>query len=332
MKKLPKTKFKKYLSEFVIYKNKSELFFGIIFFFVYFSMIWIFLTSVPVNDTGEKTFRVEEGSSLTEISKNLKKENLIRSKTIFNILVTVHAGETNIISGEYLFTHPITFFELINRLTTGDYGIPVKQIRIPEGSTVQEIGKLFESVFSQFDKEAFYQLAKDKEGYLFPDTYFFLENVRTHEVLEMLEKTFEEKTKDLRSTLAPGTPFEDIVTMASIVEKEADTESRQEVSNILWKRIDLEKPLQVDATFVYSIGKGTFDLYLEDLQDEENPYNTYVHTGLPPTPISNPSLEALKAAAFPTSTPYLYFLTGHDGVMYYGRTFEEHKVNREKYL
>lgn len=120
--------------------------------------------------------------------------------------------------------------------------------------------------------------------------------------------------------------------MASIIEGEADKDSKQAVSNILWKRIKLDMALQVDAPFVYSIGKGTFDLSNGDLKDKENPYNTYVNKGLPPTPISNPGLESLKAAATPAETPYLYFLTGHDGNMYYAETFEGHKKNRKLHL
>lgn len=264
------------------------------------------------------------------ISTDLKKQGFIRSKTVFNSLVILKAGDGRIVSGEYLFSKPITFFDLIERLTTGDYGIDVKQIRIPEGVTILEMGRLLESSLSNFDKEAFYQLAEGKEGYLFPDTYLFPENLKAHQVLEILENTFKDKTKDL--TKQSSISLEEIVIMASIIEKEADAESKQEVSNILWHRMSIDMPLQVDATFVYSIGKGTFDLHVDDLADEDNLYNTYVRKGLPPTPISNPSLEALEAAANPESTDYLYFLTGRDGNMYYAETFEEHKLNKQKYL
>ena len=120
--------------------------------------------------------------------------------------------------------------------------------------------------------------------------------------------------------------------MASIIEGEADSYSRQEVADILWKRIDEDMPLQVDATFVYSIGKSTFDLTLNDLRNEDNPYNSYVFRGLPPTPINNPGIKAIRSAARQNDTPYLFFLTGRDGNMYYASTFEAHKNNRRLYL
>lgn len=295
---------------------------------------WVFVTSIPTPPDSEKTktFEVKQGASLVEISRSLKEQNLIRSRTIFNSMVIMSFGETKIISGEYLFTYPMNMFQLVDKLTKGDYGIPTKQVLIPEGSTIKEIAKIFETNFPQFDKEAFFQLAEGKEGYLFPDTYFFLENVRAHEVVELLENTFNKRIKELNISSDSKKSLEDVVIMASIVEKEADKDSRQEVANILWKRISLDKPLQVDAPFVYSIGKGTFDLSIEDLRNDDDPYNTYTKIGLPPTPIANPGFESLYAAANPTSTPYLYFLTGRDGKMYYGKTFEDHKKNREKHL
>lgn len=321
---------KEYFKEFKLYKNKNELFFGAVFFLIFFSFLWIFLTTLPINNSLPKTLKIEEGSSLRQISQDLKEAGFIRSKTIFSSFVILKAGEDKIISGEYLFSEKTTFFELIDRLIRGDYGIELRQVRIPEGSTIIEMANLLESIFPDFKKEAFLQLTINKEGYLFPDTYFFPANVKAHEVVEVLEDTFNEKIKDV--VMAEGRTLEEVMIMASIVEREADIDSKQEVSNILWKRIDEGMLLQVDAPFVYSIGRGTFDLHKSDLENEDNPYNTYVNKGLPPTPISNPSLESIKSAANPQPTNYLYFLTGQDGKMYYAETFEEHKRNRVNYL
>lgn len=327
-----KGEIKKYLLEFKLHNNKTDYYYGALFFLIFFSIFWIFLTSIPINSSLPKTFTVESGSSLAEIANSLKEQHFIRSKTIFTSLVIFKKGETKIISGEYLFTDPTTFFTLIHRLTTGDYGIERKQVRIPEGSTLDEMGRILETNFPDFDKEVFYQLTEGKEGYLFPDTYFFLENVKAYEVVKMLQDTFNEKIETLKLETKTNINLRDIIIMASIIEGEADKDSKQAVSNILWKRIRLDMALQVDAPFVYSIGKGTFDLSNGDLKDKENPYNTYVNKGLPPTPISNPGLESLKAAATPAETPYLYFLTGHDGNMYYAETFEGHKKNRKLHL
>ena len=103
------------------------------------------------------------------------------------------------------------------------------------------------------------------------------------------------------------------------------------VAGILWHRIALGMPLQVDAVFGYIFDKQTFSPSLADLK-VDSPYNTYTHRGLPPGPISNPGLESLLAAATPTKTSYLYYLTGSDGAMHYAKTLAQHKANRVKYL
>lgn len=323
---------KEYLTKFQLKGGKNETIIELGVFLVLIAFFWIFITSAPVNFDEAYSVEIEKGSSLKEISEHLKDEGLIRSRTVFNAFMILKFGETKIISGEYLFHSPPSIFEVLRRMTTGDYGIETKQIRVPEGATVKEIGQLFEQEFTNFDKNAFYQLTEGKEGYLFPDTYYFLENVKAHEVVTLMEETFKDKVARLKGEVDFTRSLEEIVIMASIIEKEATDDSRQEVSNILWKRIDIEMPLQVDATFVYSHGKGTFDLTKSDLTDEDNPYNTYVHLGLPPTPISNPGYESLKAAASEEDTDYLFFLTGHDGEMYYAKTFEGHKKNKANYL
>jgi UPF0755 protein len=127
-------------------------------------------------------------------------------------------------------------------------------------------------------------------------------------------------------------PLPDIIKMASIVEEEARTfESKQIIAGILWKRLSIGMPLQVDASFKYINGKGTKDLTLTDLKID-SPYNTYVYKGLPPTPIANPGLVSIKATVTPIKTDYLYFLTDRKGVMHYAKTYSEHLANKKKYL
>jgi UPF0755 protein len=127
-------------------------------------------------------------------------------------------------------------------------------------------------------------------------------------------------------------PLSDIIKMASIIEEEGKTkESREIISGILWKRISLKMPLQVDSSFKYINGKVTSNLTTEDLKID-SPYNSYIKLGLPPTPISNPGLMAIKATISPKNSPYLYFLTGKDGNMYYSISFDEHVINKQKYL
>ena len=121
--------------------------------------------------------------------------------------------------------------------------------------------------------------------------------------------------------------------MASIIEDEANgtLESKRIVSGILWKRIRMEMPLQVDAAFQYYNGKNSYTLTKEDLA-EDHEYNTYTNKGLPPTAITSPGIDSLRAAITPTQTEYLYFMSDKRGNMYYAKTFEQHKLNRELHL
>ena len=120
--------------------------------------------------------------------------------------------------------------------------------------------------------------------------------------------------------------------MASILEKEAQNfEDRQKVASILWKRIAIGMPLQVDATLDYILDKNTYELTLTDLATS-SPYNTYKYRGLPPKPIASPGMESIKAAISPTPTKYLYYLTDRDGKFYFAQTFEQHLVNKTKYI
>ena len=144
---------------------------------------------------------------------------------------------------------------------------------------------------------------------------------------------FGERIKILEEDIKKfGKSESDVIKMASILENEARLyESRQIVAGILWKRISLKIALQVDAAFKYINGKTTEDLTLDDLKIN-SPYNTYNRLGLPPTPISNPGLLAIKAAVNPIKTQYLYFLSDKSGNMHYAITLEEHAENKWKYL
>lgn len=316
------------------FSNKKTFFLAIILGVVLlFSLFCFFIVSPPKNTEYPVSLIIEEGSSLREVTQQLKDLGVIRSRVIANTVVIFDAGDGGVVSGEYLFEVKENLLSVAKRITRGEFGINAVQVTIPEGATIEDIGIIFENRFEQFDKEKFYELAKDKEGYLFPDTYIFLENVKEKEVIETLEENFSKKTKSIEEELINyGMALEEVVVMASIIEKESTAEARQDVSNVLWNRMSIGMALQVDATFVYSIGKGTFDLHMDDLEDSTNTYNTYTHTGLPPTAIGNPGLEAIKAAANPQPTENLYFLTGRDGEMYYAETFTGHKENRRLYL
>jgi UPF0755 protein len=187
--------------------------------------------------------------------------------------------------------------------------------------------------FVNFDKKKFLEITSNQEGYLFPDTYFLYVNVTAEELVEKLRGNFNEKIKTVDEEIeASNKSFSDILIMASIIEKEVATpEDRAIVSGVLWKRIKKGMPLQVDATLGYVTGRTSAQLTVDDLKST-SPYNTYTHKGLPPTPICNPGLDAIKSALNPKDSPYYFYLTGNDGITYFAKTFDEHKKNKEKYL
>lgn len=276
---------------------------------------------------------VKAGESLEVVTQKFTTLRLIRSPFVFRSLVILLGGEKKVTAGDYLLADRESPLTLAWRIMEGKFGMEPIKVTIPEGLNNEEISAILGKKLVVFDKTSFEAEAVKREGYLFPDTYFFPPTAKPEEVIGRMEDNFAEKIKSLESDIqAFGKSMSDVVIMASILEGEAkDTESRRIVAGILWKRISIGMPLQVDATFKYINGKDSFTLTLEDLKTD-SAYNTYTNRGLPPTPINNPGLDALSAAVNPVKTDYLYFLTGKDGKMYYAKTFEQHKINKQKYL
>jgi UPF0755 protein len=217
---------------------------------------------------------------------------------------------------------------------TGNFGLAYVRVTVPEGATAQDISALLtDELFPEIDEVVFVEKAKPYEGYLFPDTYLFLPTVSEDEVLFALRQNFNKKILTLEGELeAFGKPLSEVVTMASLLEKEARSMTvRQTIAGILWKRLEKNMLLQVDAVFGYIKGRPTYSPSFEDLEID-SPYNTYRNKGLPPGPIGNPGLDALLAAMTPEQTTYYFYLSDRQGNMHYSTTFEEHRANREKYL
>ena len=214
------------------------------------------------------------------------------------------------------------------------------KITIPEGYTVKDISEKFDS-FENFDKENFLEIAGAKEGYLFPDTYFFTGSENETQVVVRLENNFRKKvfpifTQSDKNRESPISQSEigttSTIIMASILEREArTTQDWKIISGILWKRVGIGMPLQVDATLNYLNGKTSSELTLDDLQTDSL-YNTYTRRGLPPTPICNPGLGAIEAAGNPVESPYFYYLSDKEGTTHFAKTFDEHKLNKARYL
>jgi UPF0755 protein len=295
-------------------------------------LIGIFIIP-PYNFPSGISVDIKDGLTLSQTAELLAKENLIKSQALFKTMIFLIGGERAVRSGEYFFAKPANAGNLAYRIARGNFGFEAVKITFPEGSTLAEISSISGKKLSKFNSEEFAILTHGKEGFLFPDTYVFYTNTKTTDVIKALDENFKNKTAEIRRSAEKlGKDFRDIVIMASIIEEEARTaEDRRLISGILWKRIKIGMPLQVDAPFIYSTGKNTYQLTLKDLKTA-SPYNTYQNRGLPAGPISNPGLDSLDAALYPKDSPYLFYLSGKDGTVYYGKDFAEHKKNKELYL
>lgn len=297
-------------------------------------LIAVVVLSQPPKDFPAKRIdiHVPKGTSISEATQDLYENRIISSPLLFKIFSVFLSNNRGIFAGDYRFTEPQNLITVANRMVKGHQGQPKVQITIPEGTNVYDMAYIYLKKLSDFNAPRFVALAQKYEGYLYPDTYHFLANAKPEEIILTMRDNFNEKVKILEKEIkAFGKPLDEIVTMASLVEKEAYAdESRKIIAGILWKRLADKMPLQVDAPFYYITGKaGGFTL--DDLKID-SPYNTYLNKGLPKGPISNPSLATIRDTVTPTKTNYYFYLTGNDGVMRYATTFAQHVVNKNTYL
>lgn len=295
--------------------------------------LWFGVYQPPIFFPVKTIITIPEGVTLGETAHILKEEQVVRSAIAFRLIVSVLKDNEHVMAGDYYFDTTLTLDEVVTRITNGQFGLKPIKITIPEGSTTYQMAVLFDDMFERFDPEVFILLSREKEGYLFPDTYFFLPNISTVEILNTMERTFYERLRILENKISQfGRPVHEVVTMASLLEKEArDYEERRTIAGVLWKRISIDMPLQVDAVFGFIARTETFSPLYSDL-DVESEYNTYRNVGLPPGPIGSPSLQALDAAVSPIETDALFYLHGNDGVLRIAQTYDEHLINKRHYL
>lgn len=292
--------------------------------------IWV--SSPPHAMPIHSVVRVEKGDALSIIAQKLYDGKYIRSTAFFQTLVMLSPGKATIVYGDYYFDKSVPVWTITSRMVRGMYNISQVRATIWEGMTVREISELLQSLIPSFDPYGFQAKAKNLEGYLFPDTYFFSPFAIADDVIKKMNDNFNHKIKPLEEEiLDSGNTKNEIITMASIIEKESNGTDQKIISGILWNRIRAGVPLQVDASFIYLLGKESKELTLLDLKTD-SPYNTYMHKGLPPGPIGNPGLEAIVAAIHPEQTSYMFYLHSSDGTLHPAKTFAEHVKNKQKYL
>lgn len=302
--------------------------------------------------SGSRSVEIPAGFGSRQIADLLKKEGFIRSKWALVIYVSLTGRASLLKSGSYVFFSSSAIPSIAANLMRG--GTNERVITIVEGWSSKDIAKYLEQE-NFFSAKDFLKLADGKnpifnkdrfnflmdkpeksglEGYFFPDTYRIFKNAKLEEaIVKMLENFGRKLNPDLRKEIArqKKTIFE-IIIMASLVEKEVSSdEDRTLVAGVLWKRLDVGMGLQVDATITYLTGKKSSKVSRAETEID-SPYNTYKYRGLPPGPISNPSLSAIKAVVYPKESSYLYYLSTDEGKTVFSKTLEEHNLAKAKYL
>jgi UPF0755 protein len=294
---------------------------------------YLLVIQPPDNFPTGELVTVPAGESVDEIAQTLQDDGVIRNPLAFKLIVAALGRQRGVYAGDYIFKEPETVLSIARALSIGAYGLEPFKIRIPEGATMKQMAILYSAVLQRFSAENFLAQTSSQEGYLFPDTYFFLPNATETTVIQAMRQNFESQIGAIEPTIASSThSLSDIVAMASIVEKEAsNTQDRRMIAGVLWHRIALGIPLQSDVTVIYATGKADSDLTLADLESQ-SPYNSYTHKGLPPTPIDSPSINSLEAAADPIASPYLFYLADKHGVTHYAKTYAQQLRNERLYL
>lgn len=327
---------------------------------------WILANDLCALDKGDETYTVtiEEGDGVFKIASKLKKAGLIELKGFF-VLYEIFTGAKNDIDpGTYELNTSMDYRSLVHNMYDPDARRRAEEglvlVTIPEGYSVQQIVDLLAekgiatkeelvAAVSNFDFGEEYPFIDNSltgqinrlEGYLFPDTYEFSTKKTAVFAIDTMLTNFNTKVSNelLSEIQESGYTFREIITMASIIEKEAigDYEERTNVASVLYNRLnnpDAETAglLQVDASIDYALrleGKDRSEFSTE----LDSPYNTYIHAGLPVGPICNPSLASIRAALNPSQTDYYYYALGTDGVHHFFRTYSEHLafVNSDMY-
>ncbi len=290
---------------------------------------------------------IPRGASRRAAAHILKRKGVIRSAIAFEIYARRHPRRT-LEAGQYMFDHPLTGTEVFWKLAKGE--VFEQAFTVHEGDTIFDVAQNLET--AQYMKAAeFLVAAKDAlqiqdiapgaktlEGFLYPATYNLPSHATPADLTTMMVRKFREAMQqiapDRLDPLIPGTPLLSIVTLASLVEGETPKpDERPIVAGVYTNRLHKGMLLQCDPTVIYSlkqVNQYNHLLTLKDLQFN-SPYNTYIHTGLPPGPIGNPGETAIRAALAPAQTDYLYFVANTQGGHFFASTLAEHNQNVAKY-
>ncbi len=297
---------------------------------------------MPFGPRTETFVDLAPGSSAIRIAQQLQAGGVVRSQFAFDMVRLWKRGTLE--AGEYRFDHPASVLDVYSRIERGD--VYTVAITVPEGSTIFDIAGRLQGAglgtSQQFLDEQARQTgliadldpgAKSLEGYLFPDTYRFTRKATSAQIISAMVRRFRRQAAQLG---LKGNVHE-VVTMASLIEREtAVAGERPLVASVFENRLAKHMPLMTDPSVIYGLevdGLWHGAIHASDLK-RDTPYNTYLHPGLPPGPVSNPGVRSLRAAMDPAHTDYLYFVAaGADpqGQSAFSSTLDEHHRNVAEY-
>jgi UPF0755 protein len=317
------------------------------------AVAWFFVVLITGNglDT-DKAFIIKQGQGVNEISLNLHNNNLIKNKFVFETWLWLLKSEDKVKAGIYTVPANISISSLSEMILSLPENLQ-QSLTIVEGwrRNLDQLQTALEK--NDFSYEKFIDLTKNKniweeefsflsdapvsaslEGYLYPDTYFIDNNTTEEDLVRKMLKNFSVKVSaDLQAEIKRQnkTLFE-VLTLASIIEREVphDTDKKM-IADVFLKRLTDGIGLQSDATVNFVTGKSLAQPSFKDLE-VDSLYNTYKYRGLPPGPISNPSISSIEAVVYPTPNEYYYFLTTKEGEVIYSKTYQEHLAAKAKYL
>ena len=297
----------------------------------------------PVGDWQERMAVVPKGSRLPEVVSALREGGVLPHPLAFRALVRLTFTGRTLHYGEYTFPRPPSTYEVWKRVRSGD--AKIYEVTVPPGANLYDVAALVKGK-NLAEPEAFLAAAASPalldrleipggsaEGYLFPETYKFRKPITPEEILEDMVRMFRRNfTPEMgRKAKAAGLSVHQVVTIASIIEKETGIGSEKPlVSAVIRQRLALGMPLQMDPTVIYGVKRFDGTVTRKDLRTP-GPYNTYLNRGLPPGPIANPGASALSAAISPSEADYLYFVSRNDGSHTFSRTLQEHNRAVEEY-
>ena len=295
----------------------------------------MFFTRPAQKDGIDQVITIREGMSLKEVAGTLKSKGIIINKDLFILWTRLLGNSRKIKAGEYLLNSGMTPARIIEILTKGI--IITYTVTVPEGFSIEQIGNILDES-GLADKNSFISLAHEPgvikkygisgpslEGFLYPDTYEFGKGLPPLLIIDVMVKRFREIIGPYMKRIEElGMKVEEVITLASIVEKEAgNAEEMPLIASVFLNRLKKGMRMESDPTVIYGMNNFTGNLTRKDLL-ESTPYNTYVIRGLPPGPISNPGLASIKAVLYPVETDYLYFVSKNDGTHYFSVSIEEH--------